>query len=489
MSNPQKLMEIKGADWLKGISIQDTFPIGGTFQSSSYNFDPFDLMGYFRTALTPVQIDNTKVLEVMNSCVYAFDGVGYIVFMGTRTGTSVKNLYRITASTQAVTDYSVTGGSGTGTRNLAGLGFYKGRVLFADLDSASIFSLVISGIGTETALLSPSGYSSTEPTVFHNAPDGNCYFCRGAANGQVGRIDTVTGAGTNTGSAFTGDTSLTPKDMTSDGRYEIIIMDDNPLRTTGITSNCKVYFWDMDKADADIVLTIPDAYLISARWVDGRLLVIGASGIWQCGIGTAPRLIFPLVATELPTNPYFVTVQNNIMYWASASSGAKIYAYGAKIGTPILFAPFQTTGSDNLHTTLISSGTSFYAGLTAGTNTTKIYIHNTGSTRTNASVTTVPLQLAQPWKFSYAKVVLKDVLSSGQAIALTINNGAGTSILPVTTKQFSVDGAKKTFIFQPAGGTIREFEDISVIVNPQGGAVVQRVCIYGTPIDEPSQTI
>lgn len=490
-SDPKKIIEVSGNEWMKGISIQDTHAIGGIFQSSAYNFNPFETMGYLQTALSPVAVDGTKVLQASNSCVYAYDSDGYIVFLGNRSGGGAKNLYRIKASDQSVTDYSVTGGSGAGARNFGGLGFYKGRIVFSDLTGGSIWSLVISGIGTELSLLSPTGFSASDPTVFHNAPDGNLYFCRYVANGEVGRIDSVTGAGTSTGSAFTGDTALTPKDLTSDGRYEIIIMDDNPTKVTGITASCKVYFWDMDKADADVVQTIPDSYLIASRWVDGRLLVIGASGIWQCGIGTSPRLVFPLSSSELPLNPYAVTVRNNILYWGTNSVGSRIYGYGADVGKPILFAPHQTF-SGNAHTTLVASGTSFYAGITTGNNPTSyIFVHNTGTTRSNASVATVPSQLAQPWSFSYARVVLKSVLTSGQAVALTINNGDGTVIMDTTTKSFSTDPNKKTFLFhpKPSSGSVQQFDDIYFTINPQGGAVVQKVIIYGKPKGEFDQSI
>lgn len=40
--DPVKILELTQNDWMKGISLQDTYPIGGIFQSSSYNFDPFE---------------------------------------------------------------------------------------------------------------------------------------------------------------------------------------------------------------------------------------------------------------------------------------------------------------------------------------------------------------------------------------------------------------------------------------------------------------
>lgn len=478
--------------------MQDNYPAGGIFQASAYNFDPFETMGYLQPSLLPTVIDETKVLQVMNSCVYGFDNNGYIVFAGNRSGTGVKNLYRIKASDQSVTDYSITGGNATGSRSFGGLGFSAGiagtssRLLFTDSTNGTIYSMTLAGLTSETALLTQSSYDGTRLMIFHNAPDKNTYFVGQSLAGEVGRIDTITGAGTNTETAFQCDPSLTPKDLTSDGRYEIIIADDNPSNTTGITSNCKVYFWDMDSADPSVVHSIPDSYLIASRFVDGRLLVLGASGIWQTGIGMSPKLVFPLSASQLPQNPYQVTVQNNILHWVSTTSGAKTYAYGAKIGNPIFFSPYQTTGSDNLHTAFISSGIYFYASLTAGTNTTKIYIHNlAGSSRQNTTVETTPKTYSNPFTFSYAKVTLKSKMTSGMSVNLTIYNAGDETIMDTNSQAFSVMGGKKSMKFtaNPVAGSVSIFEDMYIKINPVGGAVVQRVAIYGIPMEDSSQII
>lgn len=486
--DPVKILELSSGDWMKGISLQDTFPIGGIFQSSSCNFDPFETMGYLQPALAPVQLDDTKIVAITNSICGSSDG-SYVFGLADRSGAGAKNLFRINVADNTVTNYSMTCGSAAGSRRFRGLVSYKGRLVTLECETGSIYSVTEDDV-TETYLgISPSSNITYTPPVFHVAPDGNCYFTLGVQNGEVGRIDTVSGAGTNTANAFTINPDLVPKDFTDDGTYEIIIADNNPSRTANVSGVCKVYFWDMDKPDADLILTIPDSYLIAARFVGGRLLVIGASGIWQCGIGTAPTLIVPLDSDHLPSNPYQVSVKGNILYWASVSSGAKVYAYGAKVGKPIFFAPYQTTGSDNLHTTFIVSGNYFYAGLDAGTNTTKMYVLNSGSTRTNATVQTAPNVLPYPFKFAHAKVVLKSKLTSGQAIALTLTNSEGLSIMASTTKSYSASNPIRSFIFKPAytANQVQDFEDIYATINPQGGAVVQRVVIYGTPLKDYSE--
>jgi hypothetical protein len=488
---PQKIVDLSGEDWAKGCSFQDTFPVGGIFQLSSYNFDPFDLIGYLRPALSPVVLDDTKITKVTNAIVSLYDAVPYVFALADRSAGAAKNLFRIKVSDNTVTDYSLNGGSAAGARTFRGLGSYKGRLVFMDGDSGTFYS-VLSGGGTEISLYTPSGNNLANcPPVFHVAPDKMMYFTVGVQNGQLGRIDSVTGAGSSTDAAFTGDTNLVVKDMTSDGRYEIILMDDNPTRISNINAVCNVYFWDMDKADADLVISIPDSYLISGRFVDGRLLILGASGLWQCGIGTSPRLIVPLPSTALPANPYQVSVQGNILYWASASTGQRVYGYGAKIGNPILFSPFQSGQGDQLHTTFLASGNYFYSGVTAGTGVTKMQVLNSGSTRGNATVSTAYTPLSLPYKVSYVKVVLKTKFITDQAVAITLYNSDGDTLMDTQTKSYSVDGAKKTFIFYPKQTATSPtfFDDLSVVVNPQNGAIVQRVTVYGTPVSDNSQLV
>lgn len=476
---------------MKGISMQNNYPIGGIFQTGSYNFDPFDYMGYFRASVLPTQLDDTKITAITNSICAHTGSDSYVFALANRSGTGAKNLFRIKVSDQTVTNYSLTGGAATGANGFQGLISYKGRLVFVDTVTGAFWSVLDTGL-TETYLgIAPSINVTYTPPVFHVAPDQNMYFTTGVSGGNVGKIDTVTGAGGNTDTAFTVNPDCTVKDFTSDGRYEIIISDNNPAKTPNINSLCNVHFWDMDSADADVVLEIPDAYLISARFVDGRLLVLGASGLWQCGIATSPRLIFPLSISQLPKNPYNVSVRNNILYWATQGTGAYVFAYGATVGKPILFNPHQTSTSDNLHTTFIASGSYFYADLDAGTNTTKMYVHNYGTDRANASVLTCPSELVQPFSFSFAKVTLKNKLTAGQEINLTVRNSEGLEVMANSSKTYTTDPDKRTFIFLPKVGTppITRFEDLAITVNPVAGAVVQRVAIYGIPEDDNAQLI
>jgi hypothetical protein len=481
--NPQKIIEYSNRDWMKGISLQDTYPIAGIFKSNTTNFNPFETMGYLQPALAPVQMDATHLVVVPNSIVSNSDNTrAFVCTLGPKSVAGTKNLSIINPADQTVLNYSLTGDGGL---PMYGLGFYKGRLLFAA--GANIYSVLTDGT-TENLLLAVSFDYTTKIPVFHLAPNGYVYFT-GVGTGSapyIGRIDTVTGAGTNTASAFALLPYTAPVDITNDGRYVIIVSDGNPSKVSNLNAVCSIHYWNMDAVNADYVTLIPDAYLIASRFVDGRLLVFGSSGIWQCGYASNPRLIVPLTATQLPKNPYNVWVQGNILYWNNQATNPQMYAYGATVGSPILFSPFSIANSASLPVVGIGSGNYSYATIADA----KMYVYNSGTTRTNLTAEMVPAPLSNPWRFLYAKVVLKSKLSSGQQIAISIHDSEGNLILNTTTKSFASNGAKKTFKIELDGTqTVTEFEDIQVSINPQGGAVVQRVTIYGVPIDDNSQLL
>lgn len=480
--DPVKILELAQSDWMKGISLQDTFPVGGIFQSSSYNFDPFETMGYLQPALESVQLDSAINKKPTASVAIQTGGVGYVFQIADRTAGAAKNLFRIKTSDLTVTTQSVTGGSAAGARVFAGCGFYQGQILTLDVSNGFFYRIDPSSFVENIIATGLSGgyNANTIPPAMYTGADGNLYFTKTGSDGKIGKI---TSAFALTDGAFQGDPNLTPKDITGDGTYLIMIMDENPSQVANINVKCQVYYWDMDKPNADLVQTIPDSYLISARFVDGRLLVMGASGLWQCGIGTQPRLILPLTSSQLPINNQAVSVSGNIMKWVAGISGRE-YAYGAKIGKPIWYSPFQSNQSSFNQTTLVCAGAYDVVGVDDGAGGGKAYISNTGSTRTSATVVTAPNILPQPFKFNYAKVVLKSKLTTGQAIDLQLFNSEGIEIKASDTKSYSASNPTRTFIFNPkkSATQVQDFEDIVAYINPQLGAVVQRVIIYGTPL-------
>lgn len=489
---PTKILEIKTTDWMKGLSIQSGLSLGGLFQSA-YNFDPFDTMGYLRASLTPVQIDGTTITTQAKHLVSVPSGAeGYVFALGDRGGTGEKCLYRIKMSDSTVADYStqIDNNLATGPVVHRGITFYKNRIVY-EQEGTIRSNLITPAAASDVSLLS-SNTGGTVPVRFSIGIDGYLYFTAPETGyTAIGRIISVTDTTNNTTSAFQFiDTNMIPKDITSDGTYTVFIADNNPSRSTLATSTCKVYFWDRIKQYvAEQIYDIQESYLISCRCIGNNVLILGSKGLWICNSVTPPKLIFPMSSTMLPTSADQIDVKENILYWLNSTN--QMYAYGSKIGKSIVFSPYQTTSSDNLNVALCVSGNYFIASLDAGTNVPKIYLHNSGTTRNNTTALTTITPLIQPHSLSYIKVVLKAPLSAGQEINTSLYNGNGDVISDVVSKTFASLGAKKTFKVEvsPTASSVKEFEDIYVSINVVGGAIVQRVAVYGVPISDDSQNI
>jgi hypothetical protein len=491
--NPTKIFELKGKDIMQGLSIQSGLALGGIYQTAA-NFDPFETMGYLQPSLAPVQIDPATITTQTNYFTSTTDG--YVYALGHRAGTGGKCFYRIKVLDGTVTDYSdyIGKNEATGAIPHNGLAFYGGRIIYESNNKLrSNANPPVNGTGAneDVEILATDLVGSTStsliPTVFCIGHDGYLYYTAVYGYG-VGKIVTTNATTNNINNAFTfTDHNLYPKDITDDGTYLIITADTNPLRNTDIESQCKVFFWDCISAKASIIYTIPDSYLISGKYIDGKVVILGASGIWICNQVSAPKLVFPLSSTKLPTGANQVTVKGNIMYWTGANG--KVYAFGAKIGNPIVYSPFVTTDSDNLQTAIISSGPYFFVSLDAGTNTPKIYQHNSGTTRASLTAQTTTITLPQQYSLSYVKMDLKSALSAGQTVSVKLLNGNSEVIMDTNDKAFATVGAIKNLVFnpKPATNSVKVFEDISLIVILQGGAVAQRISIYGVPTSDYSQ--
>lgn len=492
MATPTKIFELKGSDWMKGLSIQGDYAIGGLF-STATNFNPFAKMGYFQPSLLPVVVDSTTITTQVNQFAPFSDGSdGFSFAIGNRAGTGTKCLYRIKLTDSTVVDYSdkIDQNATTGAIGHGGAIVYKNRLIYEQDGSIRSNLLTPTAVGDTNILSSSLSSGVLNPVMFEVGSDGVLYYTANG-NSSIGKIVLTTGTTGNTANAFSfTDTSLTPKDICNDGIYTIFIADNNDYKVTTTNTTCRVFFWDTIKSKADIIYDIPDSYLISCRYVDGKVLILGASGIWVCNSVTAPKLVYPIVTSVLPISASAVSRSGNTMYWAARSVGAKIYAYGATIGKAIVYQPYSShvgsIGTD-LNIAIAASGTY----LLSSTDEPIVRLLNSGSTRDGATIVTATNQLPQPYSLSYVKVVLSSPLSSGQEVTLSIHNGGGNVISDTQTKTFATYGAKQTLIFTvtSSANNLKQFEDININLSSTGGAEVQRVTVYGIPIEDNSQMI
>lgn len=488
MSTPIKIIELKGEDWMKGLSIQGTFPIGGLFQSVT-SFDPFDKIGYLKPSLTTVTLDTSTITTQINQLTtYQNGGVGYAVGLGNRSGTGAKCLYQINLSDNTVTNQSSTidTNAPTGALTHNGLTLFKNRIIYEQ--GGALRSISLSFTDDQNLLSSASTGSNLSPVRFVVGSDNNLYYT--AMQGYaIGKIVTPNGTTSNTNSVYDLGTGNIPRDLTFDGRYLVSISDNNEYKVSTSKPICQVRFYDLDSTTNVLPVntwTINDSYLIGGRYVDGKILILGASGLWVCNSVTPPKLIFPLDSTKLPSNANQIDVKDNTLYWASTSVGGRVYAYGADIGKPILFQPYTSTTSSDLNVALVNTGTYFVTA----SDSPKAYLLNSGSTVGSTYAITASLPLQQPFQLSYIKVVLFSPLSTGQSVTMHIWNGNGQVVSDTDAKSFTGVGAKQTLIFTPksAVNNFKTFEDIQIGVEASG-AIVQRVTVYGTPVSDDSQII
>jgi hypothetical protein len=493
MANPTKILELKGTDWMKGLSIQSGLALGGLFDYA-YNFDPFDTMGYLRGSLAPVTLDaSTITTQVKHFTSVAYSADGYVFALGDRADTGTKCFYKIKLLDNTVEDYSgnIDTGHGGAIKH-SGMTYHDSKVVYCSANN-TIRSVSTTGTSDVEILTSAASGGFDFPVAFGMGADGELYYTNNTAS-SIGKIVLVTGTAGNVSNAFTiADTSFRPKDITSDGIYTIIVADNNLYGSTISTASCKVFFWDNISSRATIIYDIPDSSIIAARYVNGKVVVIGASGLWVCNSATPPKLIFPLATSKLPTGANQVVTKDGILYWTSPTY---VYAYGSKVGKDILFTPFRSTDNDNLHSALGTSGPYFLTGLDTGTNTPKVILLNSGSTRTISQLQSVTTSLPQPYTFSYAKVVLKESLGTGDKVTLSVFNGEGNVVMAATDKSYAVNGAKKTLIFNPIlsiGSGVTEFIDLKAYLEinqgETGDVIVQRVSVYGIPQEDYSQKI
>lgn len=484
-----KILEIKGKDWMTGFSRQAGIATTGLFQSM-YNFDPFENEGYLQPALavTDLTAPATNPIKVITPII---DGTTPKFYAHSET--KIYEYLRNTPYTQTDLTAQLDFTAATGVA-CAGAISWKGYYIYAQAGDLRSRAIPISG-GSDVQILNggDSSYQDIRPMCIGS--DKNLYIggWGNGAGGGLAKITSATGTAGNTLDFFGVDDGFTVRDIVNDGRYLVLIADNNHITTTSRVVGdyqCKVYFWDPVRAltTADVIYDIQDSYLIGAEIVDGKVHIFGYNGIYVCNSANAPQLIWSFLGnstvTKRPISPYAITVGNGIIYWGDGgTNGQQVYALRGNV----VYSPYQTHQGTTYHTALQFSANA----LLAGTTLPKMSINNIGSTRSNVTVLTTIFQLSQPHKLDFIKVTLKAPMSSGMEVDLSMFDSNGSLLKDSDSKTFAVVGAKKTLIFKPVGSsnTIKEFEDFYLTINPIGGAVIERVAVYATPSDDNSQMI
>lgn len=482
MSNPIKIFELKGADYAKGLSSKADFPVGGIFNVAS-NFDPFDLYGYYRPsldyAITDSSITSTPtVLTNWNDSgtakIYSHTPTKLYEVLQASPYTTVDKTAQISV-TEAVT----------------GAIIFRGRYVYARTSEVRSNILPVSS-GSDIQIL--SGFASSEfihPLAV--GPDKNLYV---GDFGSIHQIVTVTTTSGNTADKYLLESGMTVRDMVNDGKYLVVIADNNTshkISSVGIEGNfrCQVLFYDVNsgRSTADYIYEFSDSYLLSVKMLDSNVHIIGKNNFYVCNSVTAPRAFFNFdsgsTITEPPINAYQVVNGKNALYWCGQTN-QRIYAYGSMIsGIKKVF--FQPYAVGHTPSAITFNGTNFYVG-TSGANE-MLSILNTGSTRTTSSFTTCQQFLPQPYKFAYAKVIMKRKLASGGQVLLGITTEDG-NVTFSDTKLYSTIGAKQSIIFNPVNDTVANVKSFNNFALTAGSnQAIASVEVWATPIDDHEQIV
>lgn len=485
MANPIKIFELKGDSFSKGLSYFNDFAFGGLFKEAG--FDPFEDYGYFTPPLEQAVTDNSLTSTPK--------------FITTWNDSGTAKLYVHTADKL----YEVLDGSPYTTTNetaeidvndpVGGVAVYKSRYIYACPDSSKIFSNVFPvASASNVEILSNAGSN-----VFYRpmciAPDKNLYV---GDFGQINQITNITGTSGNTVAYYNLEDGFTVRDITTDGNYMIVITDNNLSHTISSDGNtgsyrCQVLFYDVNngRPTADFIHEFTDSYLTSVKVLDGAVYVFGKDNLWICNSQTKPKAIFSFqtgsTITEPPRHFFQVAQRNNTLLWCGVTN-SKIYGFGSKLSgqKKVFTQPYSASSAPQV---IQFSGDKVYVG-TNGSNQ-MLLVFNTGSTRASGSLSTTNIPLDNPFTFAYAKVILKNKLTSGGSVGFGLKSQDDSAkISDFVTKTYSEIGAKQSIIFTTkvdADNNVKIFNEIVALCTTN--RAVQKIEIWGYPVESNDQTV
>jgi len=474
----EKILEIRGEDWAKGYSFQNGLPYGGLF-SNATSFDPFKLYGYMVPSVEPVEVGAAQISKAIRYIAPGQVSGTNFIFSWADNG-STPALYKTNVLSGVTTDES---GNVTVTSSAArGIIVYGGYVVYAR--NTEIRS-VTTALATETQILTTNVTSGEHP--FTIGADKNIYFPNG---NYVGKINSATGLAATTGNdaqAFAMEPGLNIRHLVNDGRYLVIIADDGSTSTSGKV-NCVIAYWDYTSTTLTQRYDFQAAGLTAGFLMDDAVYVFGKDYLYVANLSTSPRTVFPFIGsgatiTAYPTSPGQISQQGNSVYWGS---GPRVYAYGsfAAGAKKIVYQPYTF---DDSVTAFIQTGIAPF-GATSGSDLFAVGF--SPATSLTAGITTAQMQLPSPYKFEFARITMRSVMSTGKTATFSINcRGGGGSVTGASTFSFSNDGAKQSYIFKPSGGgaTVDWFDEFSVTI--ESNATIEKLEIWGTRGDDQLQLL
>lgn len=484
----KKIFELNKNIWGSGIALQPSAQRGGLFYQAS-NFDPFEVLDIMQPSRAPVRYGNATVTKQINYFAnFTQSNLPYLYgFAGLGTTTA---LYEIKGTDGTVTDVSA---------QIATTASARGCVIWYDNVSATrgfIYATdtTVRANSVPVALANDleilTGLTSAEHK-FEPGADGNLYFTNG---NKVGKITSTTGTAGNILDAFTFPAGYTIRDIANDGRYLVIIADNQTGTDQLGTYNCIIGYWDYASEQLTQRYNLQLNSVVAVQIMNGNAHVFSKEGIYICNVSAYPQILFPLNGTSSLVNSFptkssqVIKRGNDVILWGDGNS-SKVYGYGSLgLGDKhIMFHP-ASVGAGNITALGVQGLSNTVTPIFIASSTPALYIQGISSTRDTASLITTSIVLPQPFKLSYIRVVAREVLSSGQTMTLSMSSQNYSKLASSSqTFSFTADGAKQSKYFLPITDTIQMFNDFALSFT--SNFAIQSIEVWGEPLEGPNQSI
>jgi len=323
---PQKIFEISGEDWTKGLSFKSDFPVGGVYSVAS-KFDPFDNYGYFHTSLDYAIVSTTTDTPI---CITSWNNSG-TAKLYVHTATKLYEVLDGSPYTQSDKSAEIDV-----SPDFRGAIIYKNKYVYSQTTELRANALPVA-LASDIQIL--SGYASSEH--YHPmciAPNKKLYIADG---NQLNEVTSVAGTTGNTAGKYLLEDNLIVRDLLNDGNYLVVIADSNSSHTataTGVRGKYRsvILFYDVNsgRPTADVIYEFSDSWLTSVKQLDGALYIFGKDNLYICNAATPPKAIFSFdgdsTITEAPRTPFEVIVKGNSILWSGQNNGV-IWAYGSLV--------------------------------------------------------------------------------------------------------------------------------------------------------------
>ncbi len=481
----ERILQIKGDDFMKGISFQPNLMKGGIFQSAP-DFDPFRTYGLLQQSPVSTLVDHTTVTKTIKYFA-GYQQSGNQYYYAYADNGSTLAMYRVADITQTITD--VTSSIASSSSAARGIAIFNALPWYAK-NTEIRYNTALDFSGTDTSMI--TGLTSGEHP-FKIGADLNLYFANG---NSVGRIVYNAGSPVATAAAFSLEMGMTIRKLINDGRYLIILADNGVGANSGGRVNSVVAYWDMTSGNLTQRFDYFSGGIIGGEFCNNSIYILDYDGLFICNSATSPTLVASFkgnssFSSAAPVSSSTILVKGDILYWATSST---IYGYGNPIPSQnkIFFTPhFFPLGGI---TALTTNGSYFWVGTSTSSFSAPAIYYTNSNTYSTINVVLANVTVEKPYRLKYIKVVTSTPLSVSQNVTVQMTSAGGIYVPTNSTQKSFSDGnvgARQVLWFSvnPTSSTKSYFEDYKFIITLGAGVGVEKIEIWAEPVDNQLQEI